>query len=197
MKRNKKSVKKIVKRTTPKAATKASRTVAPGKGTRRVATRKPGKKKVQAVPKGYTAVTPHLVCKDTAGAMDFYTKAFGAKDKGRMTGPNGVVVHGEMRIGDAVIMLGEEMPDMGALSPLAIGGSPVSMMLYVKDVDAAFARATAAGCTVVMPPANMFWGDRYCRVTDPYGHQWAIATHIEDLSMKEMGRRMAAEFSQA
>lgn len=183
MKRNKKSVKKTVKKAVRKVAKKVTRKVT-------------AKKKVQAVPKGYTAVTAHLVCKGAGEAMDFYAKAFGAKDKGRMTGPNGVVVHGEMRIGDAVIMLGEEMPDMGSLSPLAIGGSPVTLMLYVKDVDAAFARATSAGCTTLMPPANMFWGDRYCRVADPFGHQWAIATHIEDLSMKEMGKRMAAEFAQ-
>ena len=156
--------------------------------------KKAAKKSVQAVPKGYTAVTAHLVCKGAGEAMDFYTEAFGAKDKGRLTGPNGVVVHGEMRIGDAVIMLGEEMPEMGSHSPLAIGGSAVTLMLYVKDVDAAFARATAAGCTTLMPPANMFWGDRYCRVADPFGHQWAIATHIEDMSMKEMGKRMIAEF---
>ena len=153
------------------------------------------KKKVQAVPAGYTSVTAHLVCKGAGAAMDFYIRAFGAKDKGRMSGPGGVVVHGEMRIGNAVIMLGEEMPEMGARSPLAIGGSPVTLMLYVKDVDASFARAVAAGCTVQMAPANMFWGDRYCKVADPFGHQWAIATHIEDMSIKEMGRRMVAEFS--
>ena len=113
-----------------------------------------------------------------------------------MAGPNGVVVHGEMKIGDAIVMLGEEMPEQGALSPLAIGGSPVTLMMYVKDVDAVFAKATAAGCTTVMPPANMFWGDRYCRVADPFGHQWAIATHIEDMSMKEMSKRMMKEFGQ-
>ncbi len=177
------------------------RTKAPAKKTvkkvvRKVIAKKAPKKRVRAVPKGYTAVTAHLVCKGAGDAMDFYTEAFGAKDKGRMTAPNGVVVHGEMRIGDAVIMLGEEMPEMGSHSPLAIGGSPVTLMLYVKDVDAAYARATAAGCTTKMPPANMFWGDRYCRVADPFGHQWAIATHIEDMSMKEMGKRMIAEFGQ-
>lgn len=157
-------------------------------------TKKIAKKKVQAIPKGYTSVTAHLVCKGAGEAMDFYARAFGAKDRGRMTAGNGVVVHGEIRIGDAIVMLGEESPEMGALSPLAIGGSPVTMMLYVKDVDAAFARATAAGCTTKMPPTNMFWGDRYCRVSDPFGHEWAIATHIEDMSMKEMGKRMVAEF---
>lgn len=182
MKRIKKSAKKAVKAMAKKAI-------------KRVAA-KAVRRKVLAVPKGYTSVTAHLVCKGAGDAMDFYTKAFGAKDKGRMTGPNGVVVHGEMRIGDAIIMLGEEMPEMGSRSPLTIGGSPVTMMLYVKDVDAAYAKATAAGCTALMPPANMFWGDRYCRVADPFGHQWAIATHIEDMSMKEMGKRMAAEFGQ-
>jgi PhnB protein len=182
MKRIKKSVKKAVKSIAKKAV-------------KRVVARAV-RKKVSPIPKGYTAVTAHLVCKGAGDAMDFYAKAFGAKDKGRMAGPNGVVVHGEMKIGDAVIMLGEEMPDMGSQSPLALGGSPVTMMLYVKDVDAAYAKATAAGCTTKMPPTNMFWGDRYCRVGDPFGHQWAIATHIEDMSMREMGKRMAAEFGQ-
>ena len=183
MKRNTKSAKKTVKKAVRKVIVKK-------------AVRKTVKKRVQAVPKGYTAVTASLICKGAGAAMDFYAKAFGAKDRGRLTAANGMVVHGEMRIGDAVIMLGEEMPEMGAHSPLAIGGSPVTLMLYVKDVDAAYARATAAGCTTKMPPANMFWGDRYCRVADPFGHQWAIATHIEDMSMKEMGKRMTAEFGQ-
>lgn len=182
MKRIKKSVKKTVKTIAKKAVKRVVKNAL--------------RKKVSPIPKGYTSVTAHLVCKGAGEAMDFYAKAFGAKDKGRMTGPNGVVVHGEMKIGDAVIMVGEEMPDMGSQSPLALGGSPVTMMLYVKDVDAAFAKATAAGCTTKMPPANMFWGDRYCRVADPFGHEWAIATHIEDMSMKEMGKRMAAEFGQ-
>jgi PhnB protein len=182
MKRSKKAQKKTV--TTVKTV-KA--------GAKKTSAKKTTKKKVRAIPKGYTSVTAHLVCKGAGEAMDFYAKAFGAKDKGRMTAGD-VVVHGEMRIGDAVIMLGEESPDMGSLSPLTIGGSPVTMMLYVKDVDAAFARATAAGCTTKMPPTNMFWGDRYCRVSDPYGHQWAIATHIEDMSIKEMTKRMVAEF---
>lgn len=191
MKRSAKSVKKSVKQTVKKAVKQVARKGATAQGRKSTA-----KKKVQAVPKGYATVTAHLVCKGAGDAMDFYAKAFGAKDKGRMTGPNGIVVHGEIRIGDAVVMLGEEMPEMGARSPLSMGGSPVTLMMYVKDVDAAFARATAAGCTAVMPPANMFWGDRYCRVADPFGHQWAIATHIEDLSMEEMGKRMAAEFAQ-
>ncbi len=187
MKRQKTSAKKVSKKVVRKVV--AKKVV-------KKAVKKAAKRKVLAVPKGYTAVTAHLVCKGAGEAMDFYAQAFGARDKGRMTGPNGIVVHGEMRIGDAVLMFGEEMPEMGAHSPLAIGGSPVTLMLYVKDVDAAFARATAAGCTTKMPPTNMFWGDRYCRVSDPFGHQWAIATHIEDLSMKEMGKRMVAEFGQ-
>lgn len=192
MKRSKKSMKKAVKSGAKKtSAKKITRKVT----TKKVVAQKKKKAKVQAIPKGYTSVTAHLVCKGAGEAMDFYAKAFGAKDRGRMTAGD-VVVHGEMKIGDAIVMLGEESPDMGALSPLAIGGSPVTMMLYVKDVDAAFARATAAGCTTKMPPTNMFWGDRYCRVSDPFGHEWAIATHIEDMSMKEMGKRMVAEFGQ-
>jgi PhnB protein len=186
MKRSKKIVKKALKKAVKKTPKNAAKRVVA----------KSVRKKVSPIPKGYTAVTAHLVCKGAADAMDFYAKAFGAKDKGRLTGPNGIVVHGEMKIGDALIMLGEEMPDMGAQSPLALGGSPVTMMLYVKDVDAAYAKATAAGCTTKMPPANMFWGDRYCRVADPFGHQWAIATHIEDMTIREMSKRMAAEFGQ-
>jgi len=182
-KKSAKSVKKVVRKATRPAP-------------KVVSVKKAAKKKVDAVPKGYATVSAHLVCKGAGEAMDFYAKAFGAKDRGRMAGPNGVVVHGEMKIGDAIIMLGEEMPEQGALSPLAIGGSPVTLMMYVKDVDAAFAKATAAGCTTVMPPANMFWGDRYCRVADPFGHQWAIATHIEDMSMKEMSKRMMKEFGE-
>lgn len=188
-KKSAKSVKsvKAVKKVVRKAARPAPKVVT---------VKKAAKKKVQAVPKGYATVSAHLVCKGAREAMDFYAKAFGAKDRGRMAGSNGIVVHGEMKIGDAIVMLGEEMPEQGAVSPLALGGSPVTLMMYVKDVDAAFAKATAAGCTVVMPPANMFWGDRYCRVADPFGHQWAIATHIEDMSMKEMSKRMMKEFGQ-
>jgi PhnB protein len=150
-------------------------------------------KKVAPVPPGYHTVTPHLVCRGAADAMAFYARAFGAKERARMTAPDGTVAHAEMRIGDSIIMLGEEMPEMGASAPPTVGGSPVNVFLYVKDVDTWFARAVAAGATPDMPPMNMFWGDRYAKLTDPFGHRWSMATHIEDVSVKEMGRRMAAE----
>lgn len=163
------------------------------KTTVKKAARKAARKKVLAVPAGYHTVTPHLVCKDTARAIAFYAKAFGAKERARMTSPDGVVMHAEMRIGDSIIMLGEEMPNAGIKAPSTLGGSPVSIFVYVNNVDKFFARAVAAGATGTMPPMDMFWGDRYGKVTDPFGHRWSMATHIEDVSMKEMGRRMAQE----
>jgi uncharacterized glyoxalase superfamily protein PhnB len=147
---------------------------------------------VKPVPEGFHSVTPHLVVRDAAKAIDFYVKAFGAEERYRMPGPGGVVMHAELSLGDSIIMLGEEAPQMGALSPQTIGGSPVTLMIYVNDVDASFARAGQAGCIVQMPPTDMFWGDRYGRLADPFGHQWAIATHKEDVSPEEMAKRMAA-----
>jgi PhnB protein len=155
------------------------------------------KKKVMPVPKGYHTVTPHLVCRGTGKALAFYAKAFGAKERGRMASPDGTVVHAEMRIGDSIVMLGEEMPEMGASAPQTVGGSPVTVFLYVKDVDTSFAKAVAAGATADMPPTDMFWGDRYAKLTDPFGHKWSMATHIEDMSIKEMTRRMAKEMGPA
>jgi uncharacterized glyoxalase superfamily protein PhnB len=147
---------------------------------------------VKPIPDGYGTVTPHLVVRDAAKAIEFYAAAFGAEERYRMPGPGGVVMHAELKIGDSIVMLGEEAPQMGASSPLAIGGSPVSLMMYVKDVDASFARAGKAGCTVRMPPTDMFWGDRYGQLQDPFGHHWALATHKEDVSPEEMAKRMAA-----
>jgi PhnB protein len=149
---------------------------------------------VKPVPEGYHTVTPHLVVKGAAEALTFYAKALGAEELLRMPAPDGSIVHAEIRIGDSPIMLGEEAPQMGAISPKTLGGSPVTIMLYVNDVDAYFARATKAGCETKLPPTDMFWGDRYCKVTDPYGHNWAIATHKEDVSPQEMDKRMKKEF---
>jgi PhnB protein len=146
---------------------------------------------VKPIPDGYHTVTPHLVVRDAAKAIEFYTKAFGAEERFRMPGPNGVVMHAELQLGDSVLMLGEEAPQMGASSPQTIGGSPVSLLIYVKDVDASFARAEKAGGTVQMPPTDMFWGDRYGKLQDPFGHQWALATHKEDVSPEDMAKRMA------
>jgi uncharacterized glyoxalase superfamily protein PhnB len=147
---------------------------------------------VKPIPDGYHTVTPHLAVRDAAKAIEFYAKAFGAEELFRMPGPGGVVMHAEVRIGDSIVMLGEEAPQMGASSPQTIGGSPVSLLIYVKDVDASFARAGKAGCTVEMPPEDMFWGDRYGKLVDPFGHKWALATHKEDVSPEDMAKRMAA-----
>jgi PhnB protein len=143
------------------------------------------------IPDGYHTVTPHLAIRGASRALEFYAKAFGAEEMFRMPGPDGTVMHAEVRIGDSIVMIGEEAPQMGALSPQALGGSPVSLLLYVPDVDASFARATAAGCVAQMPPTDMFWGDRYGKLQDPFGHVWAIATHVEDVAPEEMARRMA------
>lgn len=147
---------------------------------------------VKPVPDGYHTVTPYLAVRGAAKALEFYAKAFGAEELFRMPGPGDQVMHAEMRIGDSNVMLGDESPQMGSSSPQTIGGSPVSLLLYVGDVDASFARATKAGCTAQMPPTDMFWGDRYCKLQDPYGHLWAIATHKEDVSPEEIAKRMAA-----
>ena len=152
----------------------------------------PAKKKVQAVPAGYYTATPYLVCRRAAAAIDFYKKAFGAKEVLRMPGPDGTVAHAEIQIGDSRIMLGEESLEMGAKSPETLGGSAQSVLLYVKNVDAFADRAVAAGATVVMPLQDMFWGDRYGKIKDPFGHEWSVATHKEDLTPKEMAKRAQA-----
>jgi uncharacterized glyoxalase superfamily protein PhnB len=153
-------------------------------------------RKASPIPAGYRTVTPYIVCRNAASAIDFYKRAFGAKEKVRMPGPDGKVMHAEIRIGDSMIMLSDEMPEFGALSPETIGGSPQSVFLYVKNVDALASKALAAGATVVMPVADMFWGDRYGKLKDPYGHQWQIATHKEDLTGKEMAKRQQAAMAQ-
>ena len=147
---------------------------------------------VQPVPEGYHAVTPYLTIRGAAKALDFYAKAFGAEELFRMPGPGDTVMHAEMRIGDSIVMLGEEAPERGATAPPTLGGSAVSLLLYVRDVDASCTRAVGAGCTVQMPPTDMFWGDRYAKLQDPFGHLWGIATHKEDVPPEEMARRMAA-----
>jgi len=156
-------------------------------------------KKVSFIPKGMHTATPYLTIRGADKALEFYKKAFGAKERSRMLGPGGAIMHAEITIGDSFIMMGEEMPEMGAISPLALGGSGSGIMLYVKNVDAMYAAAVAAGATADQPPADQFWGDRYSKLTDPFGHKWSIATHIEDLSVKEMQRRgdaFMAQFAQ-
>ena len=138
------------------------------------------------IPEGFTAVTPHLVCQRADQAIEFYKRAFGAVEIATMHGPDGKVAHAEMSIGGARIMLGEEVPAWGALSPKTLKGSPVQIHLYVDDADALVARAQKAGARVTMPVAEQFWGDRYGKLEDPFGHYWGVATHVRDVSESEM-----------
>jgi PhnB protein len=147
-------------------------------------------KKAQPIPAGYHTVTPYLVCRGAAGAIEFYKRAFGAKEKVRMPGPGGTVAHAEIQIGDSRVMLGEETPEMGAKSPEMLGGSPVGVFLYVKNVDAFTNKAIGAGATVLMPVQDMFWGDRYGKLEDPFGHHWSVATHLREVSTEEMQQAM-------
>ena len=148
---------------------------------------------VKPIPEGSRSVTPHLICAGAADAIEFYKKAFGAEEMIRMPGTQGRLLHACIRIGDSNVMLVDEMPEWGALGPKALKGSPVTMHLYVEDVDAAIARAVAAGATVAMPAADMFWGDRYGKIVDPFGHHWSLATHIRDMTADEM-KDAAAKF---
>jgi PhnB protein len=141
---------------------------------------------VKAIPEGMTAVTPHLVCAGAAAAIEFYKKAFNAVETARIPGNGGKLIHGAVKIGGAAIMLVDEMPEWGALGPLALKGSPVTIHLYVEDADAIFAQALKAGAKATMQPTDMFWGDRYSQVVDPFGHKWSIATHKRDVSPEEM-----------
>jgi PhnB protein len=143
-------------------------------------------------PPGYHSVTPYLALRDARAAIDFYTRAFGAELVLKLDMPDGAIAHAEIRIGDSVLMLAEENAEWGNRSPPSFGGSPVSMMIYVPDVDAAFARALEAGATRVRPVEDQFYGDRSGTLADPYGYQWTLATHIEDVSTEEAQRRMAA-----
>jgi PhnB protein len=157
--------------------------------------KKAAKKKVAPIPKGYSALTPHLTVKGATQAIDFYTKAFGAKMRMRMELPGGLVMHGEMQIGPCAFMLADETPGCMTPSPSTLNGTTASLYLYVKDVDAAYAKAVAAGATGMMPPTDMFYGDRMCSLKDPFGHFWSLATHVEDVSPKEMAKR-SKEFMQ-
>ena len=154
-------------------------------------------KTVKSVPDGYHTATPYLRVRGAAKAIEFYKKAFGAEETVRMPGPDGkTVMHAEMKIGDSVIMLGEESKEMNAPSPQSLGGSGSGVHLYVRDVDAFVARAVAAGAKLAMPLADMFWGDRYGKLTDQFGHEWSVATHNEDPTPQQIDERAKAFFAQ-
>jgi PhnB protein len=144
------------------------------------------------IPEGYRTITPYLRMKGAADAIAFYKKVFGAEEVMRMPGPTGAIMHAEMRIGDSMLMLSDEFKDWGTVGPQTLGGTSVGLHLYVADVDALFKRATDAGCQPMMPPTNMFWGDRMAKLKDPFGHEWAMATHVEDVPPSEMGKRAEA-----
>ncbi len=143
----------------------------------------------KSIPQGFHTITPHLVCRDAKKAIEFYQKAFGAESLRILSMPDGKVMHAELKIGNSVVMLGEEAPDWKVLSPLSLGNSPVTIHLFTDDVDSLFQRAVSAGCTATMPVLDQFWGDRYGQVVDPFGHRWSIATHKEDLSPEEIQKR--------
>ena len=179
------------KRKAVKAKSAAKKTKRPVKKTKR-ATSKP--KGVQRVPQHMHTITPHLVLNGANDAIEFYQKAFGAVEHYRMPMPDGKLMHSEIQIGNSVFFMNDEM--MGAKSPQSLGGSPVVIHLQVEDVDGLWNQAVAAGCQVAMPLADMFWGDRYGMLIDPFGHTWSMASHIEDVPPEEMGKRAEAAMSQ-
>jgi PhnB protein len=148
------------------------------------------------IPDGYTTVTPALTVKNGADAIEFYKRALGAKELMRVPGPDGRLMHAEIEIGNSRVMLGEEMPEQGCRAPGSVGAVSSSLYLYVEDVDKAFRRAVEAGAKAMMPPTDMFWGDRFGQVEDPSGHRWGLATHKEDPSPEEMARRQKEFFAQ-
>ena len=142
------------------------------------------------IPQGMHSVTPHLICAGAAKAIEFYKQAFGAEEGARLPGPDGRLMHASVKIGDSQVMLVDEMPEWGALGPKSLKGTPVTIHLYVEDVDAFVERAVKAGAKVTMPVADQFWGDRYGKLEDPFGHHWSVATHQRDVSMEEVQNAM-------
>jgi len=147
---------------------------------------------IKPIPDGMHSLTPHLICAGASDAIAFYKAAFGAVETSRLAGPKGLLMHAAVRIGDSTLMLVDEMPEWGALGPKALKGSAVTIHLYVPDVDAAVAQAVAAGAKITMPVADMFWGDRYGQLEDPFGHRWSVATHQRDLTHDEIQQAMKA-----
>ena len=155
------------------------------------------KRKTRPIPKGYHAVTPYLSVQGAAAAISFYKKVFGAKEIMRMPGPRGTIGHAEIQIGDSRIMLADEFPEMNFRSPRSVGGTPVTIHLYVQDVDKVAKKAIAAGAKILRPVTDQFYGDRTGSVEDPFGHVWHLATHIEDVPMKELKKRARARAASA
>jgi PhnB protein len=151
---------------------------------------------VKPIPDGYHTLTPFLTIRDAARAIEFYKAAFGAEERGVMKAPDGKVMHAELKIGDSIVMLSDEFPDFGSISPQALGGSASGLHIYLDNVDAAFDRAVKAGAQVEMPVMDQFWGDRYGRLKDPFGHKWSIATHVKDMTPEEMNQSMKDAMAQ-
>jgi len=147
------------------------------------------------IPDGFHSLTPHIVVKGAAKAIDFYKQAFGAEEINRAAMPDGSIMHALLRVGDSMLMLNDEFPQMHAMGPTSIGGTPVTLHLYVQDADKTWQRAVQAGAKVKMPIADMFWGDRYGIVSDPFGHDWAIATHTKDLTPDQIMAAAKASMS--
>ncbi len=145
---------------------------------------------VKPIPQGFRSVTPYLTLNDAGRALDFYKRAFGAQELLRMDGPGGKIGHAEIKIGDSIIMLADEMPGGGVRSPQSLGGTTAGIFIYVENADAVYNQAVSAGAQVETPLADMFWGDRYGRLKDPFGHSWSVATHKEDVAPAEMSKRM-------
>ncbi|HEX6722384.1 MAG TPA: VOC family protein [Burkholderiaceae bacterium] len=146
--------------------------------------------RVKPIPEGMHSLTPHIVCAGAAEAIEFYKKAFNAREEGRVPGPDGKIMHAMVRIGDSALMLVDEMPQWGALGPKSLKGSPVTIHLYVEDADATMAQAQKAGAKVTMPVDDAFWGDRYGQLEDPFGHRWSVATHKHDLTDEQIREAM-------
>jgi PhnB protein len=152
---------------------------------------------VKPIPEGYHNVTPYLYVRGAAGAIDFYKKVFGAAEIMRMPGSNGKIMHAEIRIGDSIVMLADENPQTGIMSPQTVGGYSMGMHVYVENVDAVIQKAVESGAKPLRPIKNQFYGDRSGSLLDPFGHMWSVATHVEDVSPEEMRKRMTAAMSQA
>lgn len=189
----KKAAKKASKKPTKKAGKKSTKKASKKPSSKKASSTK--KPKLEAVPSRYGTATTHLIVSPAKEALAFYVKAFGAKDLGTMDGPGGIVMHGEMKIGDSIVMYSDEQPPRPGMpnnrkTPKNVGATTGGVMLYVPNVDKTFAQAVAAGASPTMPPMDMFWGDRYAQVDDPFGHTWAIATHIKDVTDEEMRAAM-------